>query len=380
MAEFIVNPRRAPRVPARCHAAVVTPSEAFDAETEDFSARGCQVVSPSLVNEGDRIELVLTSEQVPMPLKVAGNVAWVSEQPPWRIGVAFEDAYVPSAERWFEKLVAATPGLGSFGRVPDRIPLDAMVFLGPPPRFLLDFTAEEASLLRAIASGVRLDELQARLRDRWAGAQHALFSLLARQAVTLSRGQSAHPEAWKKVLTEVEASLAVESLGTASATPPAPAPARERPLPTPMPFRPLGSPLPPPPRPPFASTNPAASPWGTPARDPHPSLDLGDPGPALEVAAPTPPRGAGRAQPGAGWAAPRPQEPGSAGAGWRQPAHERGPRAQALYEQALAEIDGGNVNGAIVLLRSALAEAPGDAEIAATLGKVAFSGRSPTSR
>lgn len=374
MVEFIVNPRRAPRAPARCHAAVVARRRSFDAETEDIGARGCQVVSPSLMKQGDPIEIVITSDRLSLPLRATGTVAWVSEQPPWRVGVAFQDAYVPSAERWFEKLVAMTPGIGPFRRVPERIPLDAMVYLGTPPRFLLDFTEEEASLLRAIASGVRVDELKARLRDRWPEAQRALFSLLARQAVTLSRGNAAHPEAWKKILTEVEASLAVASLGKAPAlTPPPVAPEA---VPTPAPVRPLATPPPAfaaPPAPPHPRVNPVASPWA-PAPTPPPTLELEDVVTPAEPVPAVPPRGAARSDPGPGWLPPTERASG-AGIGWRQPAHERGPEAQALYERALVEIRGGNVSGAIALLRQALTQDPGDAEIAEALGKLAFGTR-----
>lgn len=381
MAEYIVNPRRAPRAPARCRAAVVAASGPFDAETEDIGARGCQVVSPRNVKQGEALDLVITSEKIPEPLRAGGTVAWVSEQPPWRVGVAFHEAYVPSAERWFEKLAAVTPGMGSWRRVPERIALDAMVYLGPPPRFLVDFSPEEASLLRAIASGARLDELKARLRDRWPAAQRALFSLLARSAVTLSRGQSAHPDAWKRILTEVEASLAVESLGT---PPPAPV-ERPRRVPTPVPVRALASPLPPPPPPP-AGANPAASPWGTPSRSPLAAtwataeVEPTAATPALELeASPAQPRGAARAHPGAGWTTPG-HPTARSGAGWRNAAQERGPEAQAKYVEALAEIENGNVTGAIALLREALAHSPGDAEIAAALGKLAFKDRLPGTR
>ncbi len=379
MAEFITNPRRAPRAPARCRARVAAPGGTFDAETEDVGARGCQVVSPSLVRRGEPIEIILTSEKLPEGLRVTGRVAWVSVQAPWRVGIAFDEAHVPAGERWFERLVAATPGLGAFKRVPEKISLDATVYLGPPPRFLLDFTAEEAALLRAIASGARLDELKARLRDRWPAAQRALFSLLARQAVTLSRGHAAHPDAWKKVLTEVEASLAVESLGTSSAALAAPPPgASAAPVAgaTPIPMRPLAAALPPPrpTRTPIAP--PDASPWGTPARNPHPELELGDAGPPLDVAATPVPRGAVRAEPRSGWATPAPLASG-AGVGWRHPAEARGRDAQALYDRALGEIQAGRVSGAIALLREALQRAPGDSEIAAELGKLAFKDRLP---
>jgi hypothetical protein len=410
MAEYIVNPRRVPRAAARCHAAVVARTGAFDAETEDIGARGCQVVSPQHVKRGEAIDLVITSEKVAEPLKAAGKIAWVSPQPPWRVGVAFHDAFVPSAERWFEKLAAATPGIGAFRKVPERIALDSMVYLGPPPKFLLDFSPEEASLLRAIASGARLDELQAQLRDHWPAAQRALFSLLARSAVTLSRGQSAHPDAWKRILTEIEASLAVESLGTPTPVPaasfrerpastpvpassaPTPVPVRSAPTPipaaavrarpTPTPARPVPAVVPAPvspgrlatPVPASFTTNPAASPWGTPVPSPAPAYEL-EPSPGGAPA----PRGASRANPGAGWATPtqRRAVPGTAGVGWRDAIVERGPEAQERYQLALAEIELGNVNGAIALLREALSYAPGDAEIAAALGRLAFKDRLP---
>lgn len=373
MPEFIVNPRRAPRAPARCRAAVVWRASAFGAETEDIGARGCQVVSPALVTKGDTLEVVITDDKVAGPLRAAGRAAWVSALPPWRVGIAFDDAYVASGERWFEKLVAANPGFGSFRRVPEKIPVDAMVYLGTPPRYLLDFTAEEASLLRAIASGVRLDELKARLRRGWPDAERALFSLLARQAVTLERGRAAHPDAWKKILTEVEASLAVESLGTG------PIPSRAdgpQPATPPLPMDPVAAPLPPPAAAAPPAAGPAASPWGTPARDPHPLLELGEPGPPLDVAPPAP-RGAARAEPGAGWTTRPAPDPGGAGIGDREPALERGAEAQSLYERALAAVDAGDVPGAIALLRRALALAPGDFEIAAVLGRLAFRDLSP---
>lgn len=384
MAEFILNPRRAPRAPARCRAAVLTPAGAFDAETEDIGARGCQVVSPKLVKKGDPVRIAVSADRVESELRMEGKVAWVSARPPWRVGIAFDDAKVHAGEVWFEKLVAASPGLGAFRRVPERISLDTTVYLGPPPRFLLDFTAEEAALLRAIGSGVRLDELKVRLRDRWPAAQCALFSLLARQAVTLSRGHAAHPDAWKKVLTEVEASLAVELLGTglpaSLVAPPEPArpaatPSPARPLPTP-PARTPGTPAPGPSRTPFTAGGPPASPWGTPARDPHPQLDLPEEGPSLEIALPTPsrPRGAVRAEP-TSWTTP-PADYEGAGVGWRT-AHERSAEAQALFDRALGEIKASRVSAAIALLRQALGLAPGDPEIAATLGKLAFGDRSP---
>ena len=197
---------------------------------------GCQLVSPKLVHRGELVKLHVTNAKVEEPLDVAGRVAWVSPQSPWRVGVAFDGAALQQTTRWFELLVAAYPGLGGYRRVPDRIRADSTVYLGPPPKFLLDFNCDEAELLRAIASGARLDELMARLRDCWPAAQRALFSLIARQAVTFQRGHAVHPDSWKKILTDVEASLAIEAMGKSESkvvAPPVPfTPVRpERPAP-----------------------------------------------------------------------------------------------------------------------------------------------------
>jgi PilZ domain len=270
MAEFIVNPRRAPRAPVRCYAAVRCGEERFETETEDVGSMGCQVVSPRLVCQGSPVELVLTNEKIDEPLEATGHVAWVSAQAPWRVGIAFEDRCVARSARWFDRLVAAYPALAGYGRVPDRIRTDAIVYLGPPPRFVVDFTSEEAALLRAIASGARIDELMARLREDWPAALRALFSLIARHAVTFQRGRAVHPDSWKRILTEVEASLAVESLGQVRPglrAPPAPSAAHPSAMPPPI------------------ASGPAPTP--PPVHDPTRVVDLQDDGSSLELEQPT---------------------------------------------------------------------------------------------
>ena len=386
MAEFIVNPRRAPRAPAHCRATVATPGGAFEAETEDVSARGCQLIAPRPLRTGDRVEVAVSCAKLPEPLCVAGKVAWASPQAPWRAGIAFDEATVAVAKGWFDRLVATVPGLVGARRIPERIPVDATVYLGPPPRFLVDFTADEAALLRAIASGARIDELQARLRRDWPAAQRALFSLMARQAVTLVRGQAAHPEAWKKVLTEVEASFAVESLGSfpeplarAQVAPPARAPRTETPVPLATAQAQRAAPTSPAPPP-----APAAPPWATHPPDQHGLLELRDDGPSLELELPAPrtatPVPLAATPVPAPTPAPRHDFTG-AGVGWRARAPRvRTPEAQGLYERAQAEIAAGHVNGAITLLRGALALSPGDPEIAETLGKLAFKDRGSSER
>ncbi len=374
MAEFVVNPRRAPRAPTRCRAAVVCSQGPFEADTEDIGSMGCQVVSPHLVQKGDGLRLTVTNEKVPEPLEVIGRVAWVSPQAPWRVGIAFHERSLHQSTRWFDRLISAYPGLGGYRRVPDRIRTDATVYLGPPPRFLLDFTPDEAAVLRAIGSGAQIDEMMARLRDRWPAAQHALFSLLARQAVTLQRGQAVHPDSWKKILTDVEASLALESLdeaGSRVAAPPPRAPA------TPGRERPAAMPAPP----------AARAPQGWQAAQPHdPTRQVALPhedGPPLEIAPPPPAkppslrsvsRGLDR---GADWAESggrsrheaRAERAGAREAP-RQAPRRRSDEAQAAYDRALERIRAGNANGAVALLRLALSLAPDDREILERIAKL----------
>jgi hypothetical protein len=320
----------------------------------------------------------VSNVKVAGPLKVSGRVAWVSPQAPWRVGISFEDTTQKECARWFDALISAYPGLGGYRRVPDRIRADSSVYLGPPPKFLLDFSADEAMLLRAIASGARLDELMARLRDRWPAAQRALFSLIARQAVTFQRGQAVHPESWKKILTDVEASLAVEELGRSAGgpvlTPPPIVPIRPG-VPAPPPRQRTASQPPAPARPtPTPVASPYTSPWPVaPPHAPTQPLELDpDEGAPLEIEptapqAPPPPLFTKTPLPGADFQ--------GAGVGWRQ-AKTRSPAAQAAFDQALQEIKaGGGTNRAIALLRRALALAPGDPEIAAQLGKLAFKDR-----
>jgi hypothetical protein len=302
------------------------------------------------------------------------------------VGIAFDEASLREAGRWFEALIVAYPGLGGYRRVPDRIRADATVYLGPPPKFLVDFSGDEAMLLRAIASGARIDELMARLRDRWPAAQRALFSLIARGSVTFQRGHAVHPESWKKILTDVEASLAVEELGRSGSST----------VVVPPPFIPIhpGSPLPQP-APPVRSRE-AGPGWPRDqARAQERALELHpeEPGASLELEPTVAP-----ASPGSMWTKTPPpmvsvsawtktplpttktplptSDFDGAGVGWRK-ARQRSPEAQAAFDQALAEIQAGATNRAIALLRRALQLAPGDPDIAAQLGKLAFKDRMP---
>jgi hypothetical protein len=215
--DFLKNPRRATRVQASCSASVTSAVGAFEAATEDISALGCRIVAPRLVRKGEPINLVLTAPGIKAPLKVNGTVAWTTSAAPWRMGIAFDERNHPESTRWFSQLLSAA-GLTRPERAPDRIPLQATVYLCAPPRFVLDVTPAEMALLEEIGTGTTVLELVSKLPEQRAIMERALFSLLAQRLATLSRGVSVHPNAWGAVLGGREAVVgprAVEQRDTA---------------------------------------------------------------------------------------------------------------------------------------------------------------------
>jgi hypothetical protein len=333
VSEYIVNPRRAPRAPSRCAIQVRTPQSAWSAETEDISPLGCQLVAPGAVPRGLELTLVFANPKVSGSVKVEGKVAWGSSRPPWRVGVAFGEQGRSAIDRWFAQLVAAYPGLSGFRRVPDRLPVDAMLFLAPPPTFLLDFSADEIEVLRHVAGGTTVAALRERLAAAWSPMQRAIFSLLARGVVTVSRGASAHPSAWKKVMAELDAEFVVEP------------PRAVRPLP--FTEKSASSPTPPP-----LLSVPVA-----------PAMPAPPVAPVAAVQAAPPPA----ATPTAG-------ELPTAGTGWRGGSRTRSREAQESFDLGCRELAAGRGSSALAHLRRALQLSPGDAEIAAEIGRAMSAG------
>jgi hypothetical protein len=355
VSEYIVNPRRAPRAPSRCVTQVRTGAAAFAAETEDIGPTGCQLVAPGALSRGVPVTLTFANPKVKGALSVEGMVAWGSSRPPWRIGVAFGEKSRPSAQLWFEALVAAHPGLGGYRRVPDRLPVDAMVFLAPPPSFLFDFNADEVEVLRHVAGGSTIATLRDRLGDRWSGCQRALFGLMARGVVTVNRSAASHPSAWKQVMKELEVEFVpdVPRLNRAVT--------REVPV-----IRGTATPhfdmagalefdLAP------ATPQPPAPPPPVPRAAPPPIPRAAPPPP---VARPTP-----RVVEAVGGEA-------TAGNGWRGGSRARSREAQEYFDLGRSELAAGRGNSAMAHLRRALQLAPGDAEVAAELGR-AMTGSPP---
>lgn len=337
--DFIVNPRRAPRAPSRCRVRAQSATATWDTETEDVGPHGCQLVAPSPLARGAPVAVALAGPGVKEPLTARGRVAWVSSHAPWRVGVAFDEAARPAATRWFEQLVAARPGLGNFRRVPDRLPVDAMVFLAPPPRFA-DFAADEVTVIRHVAGGVTIAALRQRLGEGWPRAQRSLFALLSRGVVTVSRGAAVHPEAWRGAMEELGAEFVVE------APPPREVPGFERLTPAPMQ---AWRPTPPP--------EPIDLPPLQPTGDVPPPLPTPPPLRATPLAAPPPPAGA------------PPPATATAGTGWRGTGRARSADAQEAFDLGRQELEAGRTKAAMALLRRALQLAPGDAEVAAELGR-----------
>jgi hypothetical protein len=233
----------------------------------------------------------LASQETREVLRAAGTVAWCSPHPPWRLGLAFTPATRPAATNFFDKLVAARPGLASWRRVPDKLSLDAMVWLAAPPTRVVDFTTEELVMLRAVGSGATIYELRARLKDRWPTGQRAFFSLLSSGSITLNRSASAPYQSWMDLLERLEADLGPS--GTPARIPPAgpPAPPFGSPLhqpgALPIPPAPPARPYQPPPAPrpgqPAARSAPASPPAAL-----HPAPPQPPPPPAPSESSPPP--------------------------------------------------------------------------------------------
>jgi len=360
MADFVLNPRRAPRAPVRCRAEVTAANGArWATETEDVGPRGCQIVAPHRLPSGEPLTMVIASEGMTRTLRAGGKVAWISPAEPWRLGVAFAEQDAAVAADWYEALVAKNPALAAYRGVPERISVDATVFLGAPPRLVMDFTHDEIMILRCIGSGVSVGELKQRLRDIWGGAVHALFSLIVRRHLVLSRGASVLPAAWKQILSDLEATLAVEELERPSPRAPPPSP-------------------PPPPRAPAPALHGAGTPF--PRAMPFQPAAHASVHPVAPTPAPVQASGAAArtVDPGGSWGAP--QEPHrdfkGAGVGWRSQSRPRSPEADQLFRQATLDAEAGKVDSAIGQLRKALHLSPGDPEIAALLGRLAFRDRS----
>lgn len=196
----IVNPRRAPRLVVRCQVRAEAGGAPFGSETEDLGLLGCQLVAPTPLDRDTALRLHLSHPSLPEALSLEGRVAWTGPHAPWRHGVAFVAAHQEAAARWIGRLTSRHPELLAGPRTPAQIDPAARLHLGEPPRYLLDFTAAELAVLRQVQAGVTAGQLRRRLAAAWEPATRALFSLLARRAVTLEPTAPAGADGWAEPL------------------------------------------------------------------------------------------------------------------------------------------------------------------------------------
>jgi len=202
MVERIINPRRGPRAPARCEARCLLHGGGFwGSDTIDVGPSGCQLVAPGPCQPGDPLELVLTNERLPDDLRVTAKVAWARGTAPRRIGVSFDPESLPASHAWFDRLVAAYPGLDAYQLAPGALDLDATVLPGPAPRVAPGLGREEAALLRAVGDGASVASLKARLGPEWPAFEGILFAMLARRLLTTDPGAAGPQAAWAPYLT-----------------------------------------------------------------------------------------------------------------------------------------------------------------------------------
>lgn len=329
MKRYIENPRRSPRVPARCTVALTRRGDGWQAETEDLGPGGCLVVTPRPLRPGESVGLHIESEHVAQPLRVLGRVAWVG-QGQQRAGVSFgveQFGSQPDPAAWFRALCEAEPGIGTRrAGVPDRIAYDAPLYLRPPPKFIVDFSPDDLAVLRILDTGTTVAQVLAH-PEVGPNADCVIFALLARRAITLAAVEAVPAWQWRPVLER--------ALG--------------------RPLEPLRR-APPPPVP-GVETAPSAYP------DILPAVTTSGPGaPSPAAAAPR------RIAPLPVAVPPSPTMPSA-------PSRPRTPRAQECLDQAKAAAEANDVGTAIALLRRALTLAPGDPEIASLLGQMAFKDR-----
>lgn len=217
----VLNPRRAPRVPHRCSVEIRDRFAAWKAETEDLGPRGCQLVTPRLAAPGRELHLQIRCDAIGRTIKATGKVVWTRAQEPSRLGIEFEVARTESG--WFEALMQSDPAAAQVvRRIPERLSRAARLYLGEPPRFLADFSAEEVAVLRQVGAGITVEALSRALGSAFERVRGAMFALVARRLLVQSPAEAVAPERWKAALGQAARSLASEGIAIPAATPAGP--------------------------------------------------------------------------------------------------------------------------------------------------------------
>jgi len=202
--EFLVNPRRAPRAPIRCDARVATPGGGYwGSPTHDLGFAGCQLVAAGRLAPGTDLEIELAVERVPRTVTVKGRVAWVSSHAPWHVGVVFLPESAEAARAFLAAVLAAYPGLEAYAHSPERIPADAELAPGPPPRLDPEIGRGEAAVLAAIGPGLRASALRDKLGTHYSDLAGPLFALIGRQQVVVGPPDEKAAAAWARHVARV---------------------------------------------------------------------------------------------------------------------------------------------------------------------------------
>jgi hypothetical protein len=182
------------------------------AATEDLGPDGFQLIAPRPLPPGRSLRLVLELPQLAARVEGRATVVWARPAAPTRLGVRF----APDAAHagWFERLRAVEPALVHASARPRRLPAEARVHLGRPPRVVVDFTRDELAVLRRVRHGIGVAELAASFGAAPERLTGALFALLARGALVLSARESPGLGAWREVLGRAQA------METAAGSPP----------------------------------------------------------------------------------------------------------------------------------------------------------------
>jgi hypothetical protein len=112
--------RRLERVNVCCRVVVRDRFGIWTGVTENISNAGCQIVSPRLLRQGSKLQLVLSSDLFPEELDAVGEVAWTTAD---RLGVKFvgfgDRPGALSPRGWLEKVIehGATPESARTARV-----------------------------------------------------------------------------------------------------------------------------------------------------------------------------------------------------------------------------------------------------------------------
>lgn len=207
----VLDPRRWLRLPARCQVDVRHRFSRFQAQTEDVSPQGCQLVTPRLVATGRDVRLAIQVPELGRAVEGQATVVWSRAAEPSRLGLRFSPERGDRA--WFEALLAADPILAAAAR--RRIlalPPRARLYLGRPPTMVVDFTRDELAVLQRVRQGMAVAELVASFGKTPERLVGALFALVARRQVVLDPRQSPGSAEWREVLARAEAASAAEGL------------------------------------------------------------------------------------------------------------------------------------------------------------------------